>query len=54
MGEGKEGDTVEPWANIKDTTQLWTYLHSQKGKLSKLIPKEKRQTDGIYNIQNSG
>ena len=50
LGEGSEGDTVEPWSNLKDTTQLWTYLHRKGGKLAKLIPKEKRRADGIYNI----
>ena len=50
LGEGPDGDTREPWSNIKDTTQLWTYLHKKGGKLAKLIPRDKRRDDGIYNI----
>jgi hypothetical protein len=50
LGEGPDGDTIEPWSNLKDTTQLWTYLHRKGGKLAKLIPKDKRREDGIYNI----
>ena len=50
LNEGPEGDTVETFKNLKDTTQLWTYLHRKGGKLAKLIPKDKRREDGIYNI----
>ena len=50
LNEGPDGDTVEPWENIRYTTQLWTYLHHQGGKLAKLIPKDKRREDGLYNI----
>ena len=48
LGYGPEADTREPWSGLKDTTQLWTYLH-RKG-LEKLIPKDKRRADGIYDI----
>lgn len=50
LGYGPEFDTREPWSGIKDTTQLWTYLH-QKG-LQKLIPKDKRRENGDYDILN--
>jgi len=48
LGYGPEFDTQEPWSGLKDTTQLWTYLH-KKG-LQKLIPKDKRRADGNYDI----
>ena len=48
LGYGPESDTREPWSGLKDTTQLWTYLHRQG--LEKLIPKNKRRADGIYDI----
>ena len=48
LGYGPESDTREPWSGLKDTTQLWTYLHRQG--LGKLIPKDKRRIDGIYDI----
>ncbi len=48
LGYGPESDTREPWSGLKDTTQLWTYLHRQG--LGKLIPKDKRRADGIYDI----
>ena len=48
LGYGPESDTREPWSGLKDTTQLWTYLHQQG--LEKLIPKDKRREDGNYNI----
>ena len=48
LGYGPEYDTQEPWSGLRDTTQLWTYLH-QKG-LQKLIPKDKRRADGNYDI----
>ena len=50
LGYGPESDTREPWSGVKDTTQLWTYLHRQG--LKKLIPKDKRREDGNYNILN--
>ena len=48
LGYGPQADTREPWSGLKDTTQLWTYLHRQG--LEKLIPKDKRRADGIYDI----
>ena len=48
LGYGPEFDTREPWSGVKDTTQLWTYLH--RVGLQKLIPKDKRQADGNYDI----
>ena len=50
LGYGPEFDTREPWSGVRDTTQLWTYLHQQG--LQKLIPKDKRRIDGIYDILN--
>ena len=50
LGYGPEADTREPWSGIKDTTQLWTYLH--RNGLSKLIPKDKRRANGDYDILN--
>ena len=48
QGYGPEADTREPWSGLKDTTQLWTYLH-QHG-LQKLIPRDKWRVDGNYDI----
>ena len=48
LGYGPESDTREPWTVLKNTIQLWIYLHTQG--LDKLIPKDKRRLDGRYDL----
>ena len=50
LGQDVSGNIIEPWSNIKHTTQLWQYLHNQGDKFQKIIPKDKRRDGGIYHV----